>query len=145
MCLQRSPSPHPAIATVRQNPAYEALSYAWGSNDDPCSVQMGPGFSSDIHEISQSPELQGCQKDIERDSQDQLTYEVNSPATIPTTRNLDSALRHLRYQAKERVMWIDALCIDQFSTHEKNRQVAAMGHIFSAADRVIIWLGPEEN
>ena len=43
------------------------------------------------------------------------------------------------------MIWIDALCIDQISTHEKNRLVAAMGHTFSAANRVVIWLGPEES
>ncbi|KAH8730896.1 heterokaryon incompatibility protein-domain-containing protein, partial [Phaeosphaeriaceae sp. PMI808] len=37
--------------------------------------------------------------------------------------------------------WIDALCIDQNNTSERNHQVAQMGSIFSQADHVHIWLG----
>jgi hypothetical protein len=59
-------------------------------------------------------------------------------AMIPATRNLDIALRHLRYPTKERVIWIDALSIDQESTDEKNQQVAAMGRIFSSAKVVVL-------
>jgi hypothetical protein len=43
------------------------------------------------------------------------------------------------------VIWIDALCIDQSATGEKNKQVVAMGHVFSAANRIFIWVGSEEN
>jgi hypothetical protein len=42
-------------------------------------------------------------------------------------------------------MWIDAVCINQASTEEKSIQVANMGRVFATADRVISWLGPEEN
>ena len=38
-------------------------------------------------------------------------------------------------------MWIDALCIDQPNLLERNQQAAQMGHIFSCANRVKIWLG----
>lgn len=38
-------------------------------------------------------------------------------------------------------MWIDALCIDQTSTVEKNHQVQRMGHIYSHAEQVVAWLG----
>ncbi|KAF2826061.1 hypothetical protein CC86DRAFT_324930 [Ophiobolus disseminans] len=69
----------------------------------------------------------------------------DSQSTISTTRNLDAALRHLRYGKSLRVVWIDALCINQSSTDEKNKQVAAMGEIYSMADRVIMWLGIREN
>jgi hypothetical protein len=40
-------------------------------------------------------------------------------------------------------LWIDALCIDQTSTNEKNAQVALMGHIFQSAVCVSAWLGSE--
>lgn len=38
-------------------------------------------------------------------------------------------------------LWIDAICIDQSSTLERNHQVQQMGHIFSKAVEVIAWLG----
>jgi hypothetical protein len=37
--------------------------------------------------------------------------------------------------------WIDALCIDQSNTTERNRQVAQMGTIYSQAQGVSIWMG----
>jgi hypothetical protein len=37
--------------------------------------------------------------------------------------------------------WIDALCIDQNSTKERNHQVALMEKIYRNAKLVIAWLG----
>jgi hypothetical protein len=64
---------------------------------------------------------------------------------ITITRNLDVALRHLRSNNQARLIWIDALCINQSDNHEKSLQVAMMGKIYSHADCVIAWLGPEKD
>lgn len=40
--------------------------------------------------------------------------------------------------------WIDAICIDQSNTLERNHQVAHMGRIFSRAFLVYVWLGKEQ-
>ncbi|KAK4182868.1 heterokaryon incompatibility protein 6 [Podospora australis] len=62
------------------------------------------------------------------------------------TRNLAVALRHLRSPVGQgRVLWIDAICIDQANDDEKGVQVALMGEIFKRAWRVVAWLGPQEN
>jgi FAD/FMN-containing dehydrogenase len=53
---------------------------------------------------------------------------------------LGDALRDLRYHEKDRVLWIDALCIDQNNNEERGEQVQQMGSIYSKAERVIIWL-----
>jgi hypothetical protein len=39
-------------------------------------------------------------------------------------------------------LWIDAVCIDQLNTMEKNHQVSMMGDIYSQAAKVLVWLGP---
>ncbi|CAJ2501338.1 Uu.00g041910.m01.CDS01 [Anthostomella pinea] len=65
--------------------------------------------------------------------------------TILATQNLVVALRHLRYVDKPRVMWMDALSINQKADVEKSSQVAKMGEVFRLATRVVAWLGPEEN
>lgn len=39
------------------------------------------------------------------------------------------------------LLWIDAICIDQQNTIERNHQVAQMRDIYSKATRVIVWLG----
>jgi hypothetical protein len=53
---------------------FEALSYVWGTQDDPVDII--------------------CNKEA-----------------VSVTKNLNSALRRLRYADKSRRVWIDALCI----------------------------------
>ena len=51
------------------------------------------------------------------------------------------ALRDLRYQEKDRFLWIDAICIDQNNVKERQQQIAQMRSIYGTAERVVIWLG----
>jgi len=44
-----------------------------------------------------------------------------------------------------RVLWIDALCINQDLTSERNHQVRLMKSIYSSAKHVLIWLGPAQD
>jgi hypothetical protein len=57
------------------------------------------------------------------------------------TPNCKAAMQHLRHKKKRRVLWIDAICIDQGTTEERNHQVGLMGDVHSKAMRVVIWLG----
>lgn len=56
------------------------------------------------------------------------------------TENLGSALRHFRKQKGIRILWIDALCINQNNDYKKNKQIIDMGLIFERAQTVRIWL-----
>ena len=62
--------------------------------------------------------------------------------TIGITHNLAIALRHLRHAKKPRILWIDALCINQDDLPERSAEVLEMGSIYSNARQVIVWLGP---
>ena len=55
--------------------------------------------------------------------------------------NLYHALRSFRRADEDRRIWIDALCIDQSNTDERNSQVARMREIFANATEVAVWLG----
>ncbi|KAK7724759.1 hypothetical protein SLS63_008453 [Diaporthe eres] len=66
-------------------------------------------------------------------------------ATLQVTTNLRTALQHLRYPDQERVMWVDALCINQSDDVEKGAEVARMGELFACAAHVVVWLGPEAD
>ncbi|KAM0248558.1 hypothetical protein ACHAQJ_009407 [Trichoderma viride] len=57
------------------------------------------------------------------------------------TQNLYSALSALRLPDQDRILWIDALCINQSDTAEKGTQIPLMGEIYTNAARVIPWLG----
>lgn len=87
-------------------PKYEALSYAWDSQDQPCYIELVGG-------------------------------------RIPITRSLHSALVRLRPNGRNRLLWADALCINQGDNLEKNRQILLMPQIYSSASRVIAYLGEE--
>ena len=56
------------------------------------------------------------------------------------TDNLFSALLNLA-EPERKLWWIDALCINQEDTDEKNEQVKLMREIYSKAKEVFVWLG----
>jgi hypothetical protein len=65
--------------------------------------------------------------------------------TFQVRPNLLSALRQLpecKGRVKASYFWIDAICINQTDTSERNHQVAMMRDIYSRATAVFAWLGP---
>ncbi|KAJ4390436.1 hypothetical protein N0V85_007218 [Neurospora sp. IMI 360204] len=91
---------------------YDALSYVWGSPDNPVTVFVPP------------------------------TKTTDALLTLRIQRNLAVALRALRYHDKPRTLWVDALCINQSDTNERDVQITRMADIYSLAPRVVVWLGP---
>nr|CDL70800.1 pseudo vic [Cryphonectria parasitica] len=59
---------------------------------------------------------------------------------LRVTENLHAALSWLRDRSLPRVIWVDAICINQSDTEERNRQVQLMAKIYAKANRVIVWL-----
>jgi hypothetical protein len=60
---------------------------------------------------------------------------------LPVTLNLHSALWRLRHHFIERILWVDALCINQRDLSEKEQQIRFMAKIYTQANRVVVWLG----
>jgi hypothetical protein len=58
--------------------------------------------------------------------------------TIGVTQNLASALRYHRYQDRERVLWVDAICVNQKDLQERSKQVKRMANIYTMANRVLV-------
>ena len=84
------------------------------------------------------------------------TYEAlsyvwgNSTVTLPillnglefqVTTNLESALRHLRYHDRTRILWADAICIDQNDIGERGTWALQMDRVYGEVQEVIVWLG----
>jgi len=65
---------------------------------------------------------------------------VLSKSQFSATKNLASALRHLRLPDKQRLMWIDSICINQADNKERNHQVRQMQRIYRPSRR-LAWRG----
>ncbi|PWY68204.1 HET-domain-containing protein [Aspergillus eucalypticola CBS 122712] len=68
------------------------------------------------------------------------TITVNG-CDFQVTRNLYTALLHLRNHQLQRTIWIDAISINQADDDEKSEQIPLMRSIYAQADRVLVWLG----
>lgn len=60
---------------------------------------------------------------------------------VQISRNLESSLRHLRYEDRERTLWVDALSINQGDLIEKTQQVRQMHLIYARTHRLVVWAG----
>ena len=88
----------------------------------------------------------------EKPTYEALSYEWGSSKsqTLPIkldghVRQVQENLYYQRLNDHTRTLWIDAICINQADTLERNQQVAQMGSIYSLASRVVAWIGREES
>jgi hypothetical protein len=63
-------------------------------------------------------------------AQENLSTLTLNGQTYYITRNLESALRGIRFPDRPVVIWIDALCIDQTNVLECNTQVRLIHHVY---------------
>jgi Heterokaryon incompatibility protein (HET) len=75
------------------------------------------------------------------DKKDTRTMRLNG-IHFSITINLEAALRLLRHTGGDRIMWVDAVCIDRENFQERSQQVRQLGQIYKQPQQVIIWLGP---
>ncbi|KAF1968540.1 HET-domain-containing protein [Bimuria novae-zelandiae CBS 107.79] len=54
------------------------------------------------------------------------------------TVNLHAALLRLRNHYMERILWVDAICIDQDNQEEKEHQIRSMAKIYGQAKCVVV-------
>jgi hypothetical protein len=98
---------------LNKAPAYEAISYAWGSTASMQQIVCDSGAL----QVTQSCFRLLCtlrERDLRKD---------------PDKTGIGHA----------GVYWIDAICIDQSSPEERSQQVAIMASIYEKADRVVVW------
>jgi hypothetical protein len=116
---------HASLAT-NPPPRFTALSYVWGDPTRTHRLPL-PVPSQRLADPSHNGTAEGIQVHM------QITY------------NLHTALTRLRRQRWAGSLWVDALCINQGDIQEKNVQVPLMSRIYRSAERVLVWLGPEED
>ncbi|KAM7182731.1 heterokaryon incompatibility protein 6, OR allele [Rhypophila sp. PSN 637] len=65
--------------------------------------------------------------------------------TLQITNSLYQALSRLRLSDQDRRLWADQICINQEDLDERGNQVQFMNSIYKHANRVLVWLGGDEN
>jgi hypothetical protein len=71
--------------------------------------------------------------------------QLASGENIAITESLYGAIPFLAAVSRTGYLWIDQLCIHQADVVEKNNQVFLMAQIYRSCDRVLIWLGLEDD
>ncbi|KAK4214762.1 putative heterokaryon incompatibility protein [Rhypophila decipiens] len=66
---------------------------------------------------------------------------IGNGRLVNITSNLWSALHQVWTKWSDKVIWVDAICINQEDIPERNQQVAMLGSIYRTADYVVVWLG----
>ena len=122
------------VLTKEHTPQYEALSYVWGSPENPVDISV-KAWNPERSNLLPSLAL----------SRRRSLVEASMHGTISVTQNLATALPYLRKEDKLRVLWIDAICVNQQDLAERACQVKRMADVYSMASRVIIWLGIESQ
>lgn len=66
---------------------------------------------------------------------------------LKVTSNLYAALCEISHKTEvaDKWLWVDAVCIDQKNETEKAVEVTRMNLIYTAAWRLLVWLGPENE
>lgn len=59
------------------------------------------------------------------------------------TTNLEAALRQIRRVDEARILWVDAVCINQGDISERNSQVLLMDAICRKNTKILVWLGSD--
>ena len=76
---------------------------------------------------------------------DELSKEICCDGkSLRLTNSLEAALRRVRLSDHIRIVWADAVCINQANLAERGHQVKLMQQIYTSATRVLVWLG-EQN
>jgi hypothetical protein len=73
------------------------------------------------------------------------TIRCSGTRDLTVWSNLYQALWHIRHPTESRILWIDAICINQNDVSERNQQVAQMTKVYTQAEKLLIWLGSDGN
>ncbi|KAK0625158.1 heterokaryon incompatibility protein-domain-containing protein [Bombardia bombarda] len=75
---------------------------------------------------------------------DKTLLKCNGSA-VPIPRNLENNLKRLRHTSRPRYVWADSVCINQEDIPERGQQVSIMRKIYQSAERVLVWIGLDEE
>jgi hypothetical protein len=118
-------------------------------------IELLPGpAQSEIHcvvshqRLENSPGYEALSYTWGNQSYQKTIFCSDSSATkrkLSITLNCYAALHKLRLLDRSRLLWIDAICINQSDLQERNTQVSSMTRIYQSASQVLIHLGEDAD
>lgn len=139
---------HLVEASLDDLPPYEALSYVWGDAEVTeaiiCDSQIFHATTNLVRALRKirlgiSPPNINVEAEVGTIQAAAIGPHGQKPTVIFSISTGTQTTSSQIYRPQ--LLWVDALCINQTDTSERNDQVQLMGEIFSKAVRVIIWLG----
>jgi hypothetical protein len=106
-------------------PSYHALSYSWGN----------PNITKPVTILTSTSQL------LTFNATTNLVSFLHSHRQNLSTNNKNED----KDESKNGILWVDAICINQSNTEEKNRQLWLMRQIYEKAASTIVWLGVERK
>ncbi|KAH0490042.1 hypothetical protein TgHK011_001527 [Trichoderma gracile] len=107
------------------------------NEDAPLRSQL---FEYPMAELEDGPHMYEALSYVWGSPERPYTLQIDEQS-MPITANLHEVLLRLRNKMIERIIWIDAVCIDQTNMEERGEQIQHMAEIYSKASRVLVWLG----
>ncbi|KAK1996097.1 HET-domain-containing protein [Colletotrichum falcatum] len=120
-----------------EHPGFRLVRLEAGSRPDPIRCHLFQAYLDDEETLIPYEALSYCWGS---GTSPRHTVLVNG-GFLFVTENLFEALEYLREPGEDRILWVDALCIDQSNIKERGHQVAWMGKVYENAERVLFWLG----
>jgi hypothetical protein len=68
-----------------------------------------------------------------------------NPKPLRLTQSIADALRRFRFSSQPIRLWADQICINQEDLKERSQQVELMNTIYKNTERVLVWLGRDEE
>ncbi|RFU26911.1 hypothetical protein B7463_g9427, partial [Scytalidium lignicola] len=121
---------------IREGSGFRLLRVLKGCDEDPIQCQL---FESKIPSSEETSNYAALSYTWGSASKPCDIIINDSKMTV--TKHVYLALRDLRFREKDRVLWVDAVSINQSDENEQGQRVRQMGSIYRNAERVIIWLG----
>jgi hypothetical protein len=111
-------------------------------------VELAPGARGDpvvirlfIAELEHHPEYEAISY-VWGNTEDTVPILCNG-RTLDITMNLNAAFARVRYNDRPRILWADAVCINQTNMTERSHHVSFMGRIYRHARKVLVCLGQD--
>jgi hypothetical protein len=123
------------VVDLENAPQYETLSYVWGSPEPAAKIQVcdkevniTSNLAAALYRIRAGPRKSFVVVDPKRNSDRTRDWKPNPEILEENT-------------TERRILWVNALCIDQQNLEERSQQVRMMSRIYEHCKRALIWLG----